>query len=147
VSLGGGTRNRQRKGKLHHSERRNLYTRTNRKYRDPFDANCGGVLVHCRISQLAGANVDHTAGLTEAQMRDDAVTLDGITVRITRLAVRVSGAAGESIFAKQEEAEACQTMTTRMSAAPQHEGPSPITKALPPPGSTIAAYRFGGGKN
>jgi hypothetical protein len=80
-------------------------------------------------------------------MRGDAVTLGDITARITRLTVRARDAVGKSIFSKQEEAKARQAMTTRMPAAPQHKGPSPITKTLPPPGLTIAAYRSGWGKN
>src|SRR6478752_1358486 len=79
-------------------------------------------------------------------MRGDAGTLGDITARITRLTVRARDAVDKSIFSKQEEAKARQAMTTRMPAAPQHKGPSPITKALPPPGSTIAAYRSGGAK-
>ena len=61
-------------------------------------------------------------------MRGDAVTLGDITGRITRLTVRARDAVGKSIFSKQEEAKARQAMTTRMPAAPQHKGPSPITK-------------------
>ncbi len=61
-------------------------------------------------------------------MRGDAVTLGDITARITRLTVRARDAVGKSIFSKQEEAKARQAMTTRMPAAPQHKGPSPITK-------------------